>query len=575
MRIGDRLALERHLPSRAAFADALFLTSITVLSLASYVGKLGFYLDDYPSLRLLAQSHSHSFFRLYDALYAGTPNAQLRPVRVALLAGLYTIFGGDPHPYHLFNAAVLLVGVLLIYVLLRELSQSRLVCVAAALLYTTLPHFSSDRFWVAAFQANVSMALYFASQYAALRALRATRRRWLVWLVIALLAAVGSALAYEVALGLFLLTPFLIVYQTRQRASLESEATRMRRRVHVILASSIVSFVATVAVKVVAAVRLGHESSYHLGFGGSFLRHLAYLVAGSIKVSVGSYGLGLPYVVGWVVVHELRWTVAVLTLITGVTVFAYLRRFADIPSTGESKRLIGGGIVVFVLGYAVFVTNPEIFFTSAGIDNRVNIAAATGIALIFVGAIAWFSRALPVRWRGRAFAIGMSVLCMAGFMIVNALGSFWVEAAQKQEAVLAAVQARLPTRPGRTTLLLDGVCPEIGPAIVFTTQYDLTGALFLKLHDPNLNAAVVSPYVRMRERFLSISYFFNGRRTSLRSYPYGPKTFVFNYERKLLYRLDDVSAARHYFGALRARLGCPPIRSFIWGIPASLRRFMA
>jgi hypothetical protein len=125
------------------------------------------------------------------------------------------------------------------------------------------------------------------------------------------------------------------------------------------------------------------------------------------------------------------------------------------------------------------------------------------------------------------------------------------------------------------TLLLDGVCPEIGPAIVFTTQYDLTGALFLKNGDPTLNAAALTPYIRLGRRLLWVSNYFNGHRTSLRGYPYGRATFVYDYARRAVYPLVDWAAARRYFGTQRALLDCPPIRSFKWGIHGRWGRFAA
>jgi hypothetical protein len=560
------------------FQDALFLTSITVLSFAWYVRDLGFYLDDYSFMRVLGQARSHSFSGLYSALNAGAPKAQMRPMQIATLAALYRFFGPHPHAYHVFNGVVLVGGVLLLYLVLREVGQSRLISVGAAVLYATVPHFSTDRFWVAAFQANLSMTLYFLSQYAALRALRAAGRRWWGWAVLALVTAVGSVLAYEVALPLFLLTPFLLIWYARRLPSQEKGWTRGRPQL--LLGFSLLSLAAAVVAKIVVAVRVSHETSYQLGVEGGLPHHLAYLVSGSLKVNVGSYGFGLPYIVGWIATHQLKPAVAILSLIAGIAVFTYLwqlarRQGGELPSTSDAKRLTAAGVVVFIFGYAVFVTNNEIFFTSAGVDNRVNIAAAVGVVLVGVGLVAWIGAVLPPRLRRVGFALGLGLLATTGFFIVNSLASFWIQAARKQDKVIAEVQTSLPPRAGPSTLLVDGLCPEIGPAIVFTTQYDITGALFLRLQDPDLTAAVVSPFVRIGQRSLSVSNFFNGHRTSQRTYPYGQTTFVYNYETKRLYRLTDAQNTRHYFRRLRAPLDCPAVRSFIWDIPTKWHRFTA
>ena len=42
-------------------------------------------------------------------------------------------------------------------------------------------------------------------------------------------------------------------------------------------------------------------------------------------------------------------------------------------------------MLAFVLGHAIFLTNPQVLFRSAGIDNRVNAGAALGVAAFLVG----------------------------------------------------------------------------------------------------------------------------------------------------------------------------------------------
>ncbi len=382
---------------------------------------------------------------------------------------------------------------------------------AVALLYSTLPHFSTDRFWVAAFQANVSMTLYFLSQYAALRAVRARGGRWLPWGALATAAAVASVLAYEVALPLFVLTPFLVAYRSRQLPRTDST----RRRSRLLLAAALVALGAALAAKLVVAVRVGHESSYQLGASGGIVHHLGYLVRGGVAVNGGTYGLALPYVTGWVVLHRLGWIVAVLALVTAGGVFLYLRRLArsewELPTATFATRIILAGIAVVALGYAVFITNSEIFFTSAGVDNRVNIAAGFGMAIVLVGLVGWAAAHLPPRARSSGFAGALAALCAAGFVIVNGLASFWITAAQRQDAVLDGIQAHLPAGNGEATVLLDGICPEVGPGVVFTTQYDLTGALYLRYHDSRLEGAALSPQVQARPKALWIANYFNGR----------------------------------------------------------------
>ena len=120
----------------------------------------------------------------------------------------------SPLGYHLANAAVLLCSTVLLYLVARELQKSRAIALAVAVVYALLPHYSTARFWIAAYQAPLSIALYFLSLYAELRAVPSPRT-W-AWRLLAVLSLVASGLAYEVALPLFLLNPLLVWCRGRQ-----------------------------------------------------------------------------------------------------------------------------------------------------------------------------------------------------------------------------------------------------------------------------------------------------------------------------------------------------------------------
>ena len=101
------------------------------------------------------------------------------------------------------NTAVLALGSILFYLTLRELGQNRLIALSVGLVFSLLPHFSTTRFWYAASQSNLSLALYFLSLYSDLRMLKANySRRWL-WKGIGWVSLLGSVLCYETVLPLF------------------------------------------------------------------------------------------------------------------------------------------------------------------------------------------------------------------------------------------------------------------------------------------------------------------------------------------------------------------------------------
>ena len=200
------------IPSRAAVQDSLFLSAVVLASLVLYVHHLGFYSDDWGYLELLGAARGHSFYG-FLLTYVLT---DVRPVQILCLEGLYRLFGVHPLGYHLFNAGVLVSLVLLFYMTLRELGEVRPITLSTALVYALLPHFSTDRFWIAAFQANVSMALCFLGYYSALKSLSAPCRHVWKWRLICVLALLGGVLAYEVCLPFLFLLPLVIWIYRRE-----------------------------------------------------------------------------------------------------------------------------------------------------------------------------------------------------------------------------------------------------------------------------------------------------------------------------------------------------------------------
>ena len=139
--------------------DCLFLAAIVLFSAVTYLGDLGFYSDDWAFLASYSLAEDQSLLGLFQSNY--TPEVWMRPLQILYQATLYWLFGPHPLGYHMFNTGVLALGAVLFYLLLRELGRPRLVSLAIPALYVLLPHYSTDRFWYAAFPTTLSMALYF------------------------------------------------------------------------------------------------------------------------------------------------------------------------------------------------------------------------------------------------------------------------------------------------------------------------------------------------------------------------------------------------------------------------------
>ena len=563
----SRSAARQTISVAAAAADCVFLGIVVAASLLLYVRHLGFYYDDYSVLQRMSASHDGSLPGLYDAVRPATGQ---RPLQAMTFATLYWVFGDDSLGYHLANAGLLVVVACLLYLVLRELRLPRLICVAVPLVYSTLPHYATNRFWLDAFQITLSSALFLASLYAALRCLRASGWALGGWLLLALAGVGASLFAYEVVYPLFALALGLIWWAARRLPSGELN----RRAVPIALAGMGAAFVGFGLAKTALVAEHG-QNSYEIGLQGGLLHHLAYLVSGSAKLDLGTYFFAFPYVVWWIMRHRFSAGDLALAVATGLAALVYLlhvgrRQRARFAESGVWRATFAVGVLALVLGYAVFVTNGNVLFRSAGIDNRINAGAALGVAGLFVGAVGWLVSRLPQRWRTTAFSASVACAVAAGVLVINTLGSFWTSATRQQNTIVSGLVRATGSERQWSTVILDGSCPEAGPAVVFADQWDLRGALRLRYDDPTLVADVASEAMRATARGLALEMTFLGG-VSTRKYPYDPGLVVYDASTRRLFPLHDRRQAARYLARSRPSFRCAPQRSFAWGFDPGSR----
>jgi hypothetical protein len=544
---------------------ALVVAAVAAIPAAFYVAGLGFYYDDHFFLGILNTSHDRSVPGLFDALAKEDSKAWLRPATYGGLAILFRLFGTNPLPYHLFVAALVPVCAVLLYLVLDRLRAPRFLAVGVPIVFAAAPHYSTDRFWLASYSAPASVALALAGVYALLRACEVRGRRLTFWLVGGGAAIVLSVLFYEVAIPLLIVVVVALWYRGRAGS----------RSMRITAFSSSLLLAGVLVYKVIASTTLTTGSSYQPGFGTSFLHHIGYLVSGSVKVNFGTYGLALPYVVWWIFAHRLTWSAAAASLLVGALVFAYLRRHRELElptlrhnGTPIWRLLVAAGVALIALGYASFLVTEEIYFTSAGIDNRVNIVAAIGVAVLALGLVLRAIQWLPARRQAAGFVVGLALLAATGTLITSTLADYWVAASARQDEVAPRLIGALPAKLHNATVVLDGVCPEIGPGVVFAAPHDLAGFLISHYQDPTIQANVATTgFVSVESRRLVISAVLPWRTIPL-SYPFGPHLFVYDWPRGSTVLLRDAAAARRYLAAT-PRVSCPPLRSFVWGIRTS------
>lgn len=545
--------------NQPAARDALFLAFAVACSFALYAPKLWFYSDDWAFFGAYATTPDQSVSGLYHA--SMSPQHAMRPIQVWLCAWLFRLFGMNALGYHLFNGGLLIANAVLLYLVLQELRAARPLVLGTSLVYALLPNYSTDRVWFLSFAVTLSMTACLASIFSDLRAVVAPPRRCVAWKVISVAALLVSGLSYEVALPLFGLTPLLLCW----RAWIERPPAYVAalRRPAVLTAVTAAILIAIIAFKLRVTIRLGAEQGVraqileivHL----AIRRHLPYghyglNVFSALYVHFVEYGLKLPLAAasfagtGALSMLWLTGAFAAACLSYLLTVFRRERW----PSPSVWAALIAIGFVVFGLGYAIFLTNFNVQFTATGIANRSAIAAALGAAFVLVGVVGIFAACVPVRMAAPVAAAGITALASCGFLIDNGIAERWVAAARIEREVLDTIRSRYPSLPPASTLILDGVCPYVGPAVVFESYWDLAGALLTFYRDPAIQADVATPRLTVGDDGISTTIY-NERQI----YPYSAHLLVYNRVTGETHPLPDAATARAYFAASTTRFACP------------------
>jgi hypothetical protein len=173
----------------ARLYDSTFLALSIVCSSVLYIRGLGLYDDDWSYLTTYTYCSDKSYLGLINCFYRDNGDASVRPFQNLYVSGLYRLFGPHPYAHQAINSALLACAVVLLYQTLSELGLSRVPALAIALLYGLLPHYSTDRFWLAsAAVSHQSMAFCFLSFYSTARISRSSSKRRWAWVVTSILA---------------------------------------------------------------------------------------------------------------------------------------------------------------------------------------------------------------------------------------------------------------------------------------------------------------------------------------------------------------------------------------------------
>ncbi len=494
----------------------------------------------------MATSSDQSLSGLFQSIY--TPNQYYRPVQIFYWAFLFWTFGPNAAPCHIVNAAVLILTVVVFYFTLLRLHVPRYLAVAIPLVYGIIPNYSTVRLWFSAYENILSVLLYLISLYSDVRSLESPDKRAWLWKLLSLVSLSASLLAYEVILPLFFLNTVILWFYCKRHPSASWNGLQWT---NVILVMLIISL------KSLTPQRTGSNSLIHAAFiVKQFLKpnyglfEYGFNPIQALKMNFGYYVVGLPYIVVKIARQYANAASFGIAGVSGSMVFAYMFHILKRDRTrlfDSRKSLIVAlaGIILFALGYSIFLTNSNVQFSLAGIGNRTAVAASLGVAVFWIGVIGCVSSLLRSNtWQRITFCILTAFVCFSGILINNTIASFWMTSYQKQKAVLADIRNQFPSLPSGTAILIDGICPYEGPAVVFESRWDLAGVLKMTYEDHSIRGDIVTPKLSIEKDALSTALY--GRIFYTR-YTFGENLWIYNVKHRKAVQILDIKTARQYF----------------------------
>jgi hypothetical protein len=443
-------------PLLAASAVAL----ATLLALTGHILHGGLYSDDWGFAG--------------DYLYADPPRyvtavGQLldlsggRPLLALLHPLPYAIFGADP-TRHLVLAAVLsAVTALTFYVLLRTIGLGLADALLVSLLALAFPWSDSTKLWPTAAINNVALIFLLLGVIVALRGLKVPGRRGYALHAGAALFYLLGVLTYEAVAAAAFLAGALYLGRAPRRSAL----TRWAVDAVVLVGALIYDWIATAHARGVPSLRARIEDVGHLGREATWLLARAIFPAAESRVTRDVVLLVIASTAGVALLRRSE---------------ARVRRWLEIGAVGAAT---------IATAYAAFA-GSGLSPLSRGVDNRGNMVAALGFALVAYAIIRLATLlVLPNRPAASATAAALAGVALVIWYgkLVRDDAALWDLAASQQARILSLLREAVPRPAHGTTIFLYGAPPQVAPGVpVFSEIWDFNGAVKLLYHDGSLRA---------------------------------------------------------------------------------------
>jgi hypothetical protein len=530
--------------SRSKLGDVAFLFTISVLLAVPYATRVGFYSDDWSLIANQVMADDQSWPGLFRAI--DSPDKEARPFFYAAVVTLFYAVGVAPSAFQAANTAVLGSVAALLYLVSIRLGAPRALALAFPAVYILLPHYSATRFWVVAFALNLSLLWFLSSVYAALRAVDAQGTRVIWWHVIWAVSLVASVLTYETVLPLACALPFVLGHSGRSPVARSTWSLSLQwlMKTAVVLAPALIW-------KTTHSIRF-HEISLT-----DRIEWFVEFLSAQASNSFVHFGARLPVLV--IRASQERREAILIAGLIGLALFFYLRHIAKHPADAWPSGLrptvgvMAAGLASWLLALSLFFVSLAPAAGAGGINNRLVNVAALGYAAVVIGlcgCAAWLT--LGARSHRSMFPALVALHGAAGALVINVLAGYWVNAAEEQDRVVAAIR-RDVALDDLTVLIVDGICPYVGPGIVFESSWDLRSRLAIDYGRWPKGADVVTSNMAPSADGLVVSMYYGFVK---KLHPYTDLQ-VYDVRTSEITRLHDEASARTYFQQ-RQDPGCPP-----------------
>jgi hypothetical protein len=488
----------------------LVLVVIQVVIFGINYPKVGFYLDDWNMLSELTFGPHNPFSLL--AMYFFDGRVSIRPIEALYFPCLFLLFGVKSMLWHLFIGSMEIAAAWFLFLSLRQLKLDPVLAFIGSILFLINPCRDSTHYWVTCSSTTCSFVLYLLSLWLCIKALgiKLQKKRRFYQLFSAAVFA-GSVFNYESTMFLFVLQLWYVAVCSYREYGGEKKLTHafsMAGKYSLLYIPTIVLMVAYERL-LWPLFKLGNNRSIVFDF------HKALdILRGGFDCVLGPCMVSFLNQQAWtgITTFRLETLIILLSVLTGTTILgAVLVRFLFRNSAITENAtpciwsiansfawlLLFPGVICIALSYSIFAIAVVYQPTLLTAVDRINTGATIGSTLIalYVLVLIWtvFHKLLHNNVISN-FMVLLSVSCLLVYFALADWGYAqpWMRSAIQQKRVQKLLLVHAGEIPRRGSLLLAGSPRYDMWAPVFDGVWDFESMSRIVLHDPSLNANVVS-----------------------------------------------------------------------------------